>query len=363
MIGATLARYLSLRFTKTILATFAGVFALIFTIDLVETLRRSGDTAGATGPLMAWLSFLHTPTIAEQALPFAVLFGAMISFLNLSRKLELVVARAAGVSVWQFLAPPLLVVLVIGVVSVVAYNPGSAIMKQKADAIEAKLFGAAGGAAAGGGKELWLRQRSVDGQAIIHANGVADQGATLTNVTVFDFDKDGGFTDRIDAAGATLHDGYWSLDQAKVVTPGLETQAVETYLLATTLTRGEVSQSFIAPETVPFWSLPPLVAQIERAGLDATGYRLRYQALLARPLMLAAMVLVAASFSLRFFRMGGVGIMVSGGVAAGFVLYVATKLIGDLGGAGFVSTPVAGWSPAIVGCLFGVIVLLHQEDG
>ena len=79
--------------------------------------------------------------------------------------------------------------------------------------------------------------------------------------------------------------------------------------------------------------------------------------------MLAAMVLIAASFSLRFFRMGGVGLMVSGGVAAGFVLYVCTKLVGDLGGAGFISAPVAGWSPAVVGCLCGVLALLHQEDG
>ena len=83
----------------------------------------------------------------------------------------------------------------------------------------------------------------------------------------------------------------------------------------------------------------------------------------ALPLMLAAMVLVAACFSLRFFRMGGVQKMVSGGVAAGFVLYVATKLVNDLGAAGFFSATVAGWSPAVVGCLFGVYVLLHQEDG
>jgi len=45
------------------------------------------------------------------------------------------------------------------------------------------------------------------------------------------------------------------------------------------------------------------------------------------------------------------------------VLYVGTKLIGDLGGAGFVSPAFAGWSPAIAGCLFGVLVLLHKEDG
>jgi lipopolysaccharide export system permease protein len=360
MIGSTLMRYLTLRFTKTILATFAGVFCLIFTIDLVETLRRAGDNPAATGALMAWLSFLHTPVIAEQALPFAVLFGAMIAFLNLSRKLELVVARAAGVSVWQFLSPPVLVVLLIGIGSVTLYNPLSAFMKQKADVIEAKLFG---GGLSSGGEGLWLRQKSMDGQAIVHADRMADHGVTLSKVTVFEFEKDGGFSERIDAAGASLQEGFWRLTEAEIVVPGFETQPAGTYLLATTLTPSEVSQSFIAPETVPFWNLPELASQIERAGLDATGYRLHYQALLARPLMLAAMVLVAASFSLRFFRMGGVGYMVSGGVTAGFVLYVATKLVGDLGGAGFVSAPVAGWSPAVVGCLFGVLVLLHQEDG
>ena len=55
--------------------------------------------------------------------------------------------------------------------------------------------------------------------------------------------------------------------------------------------------------------------------------------------------------------------MVSGGVAAGFVLYVATKLASDLGGAGLLSAPVAAWLPAILGTMLGVLVLLHLEDG
>ena len=96
MIAGVLSRYFGQRFVKTVISVFAAVFSLIFTIDLVETLRRAGETPGAYGLLMVWLAFLHTPIIAEQALPFAVLFGSMIAFLNLSRKLELVVARAAG---------------------------------------------------------------------------------------------------------------------------------------------------------------------------------------------------------------------------------------------------------------------------
>ena len=119
----------------------------------------------------------------------------------------------------------------------------------------------------------------------------------------------------------------------------------------------------MAPDTVPFWALPEVRERTERAGLNATGYELQYQKLLASPLLFMAMILVAAAFSLRSFRSGGIARMVAGGVAAGFVLYVVTKLVGDLGGAGFLSAPVAAWSPAVVGSMLGSLALLHQEDG
>jgi lipopolysaccharide export system permease protein len=354
-----LGRYFARRFFTTIVSVFAGVFGLIYAVDIVETLRRSGDTPAATAPLMAWLSLLHTPIVAQQALPFAVLFGSMISFLNLSRKLELVVARAAGVSVWQFIAPPVMIALAIGIAVTSLYNPVSTAMKRQADRIEAKLFGAA----ASGSAEVWLRQKSVDGDSVLRADGRGDDRAALVGVQVFSFDSTGAFAERVDATDATLEDGYWRLRDAKVVTPGFDTLETSTYLLATTLTKADIAQAFAAPDTVSFWELPDLVEQTRRAGLDPTAYSLQYQELIALPALLAAMVLIAACFSLRFFRMGGVQTMVSGGVAAGFVLYVATKLVNDLGGVGFFSATVAGWSPAVVGCLFGVYVLLHQEDG
>ena len=136
MIGPTLSIYLAERFARAVIAAFLLVFVLIYAVDLVELMRRSGDSQRATGVLMALLSFLRTPSFAEQALPFAVLFGSMIAFLNLSRKMELVVARAAGVSVWQILTPPIIVIVLIGILSIVAYNPASAWMKERADQIE-----------------------------------------------------------------------------------------------------------------------------------------------------------------------------------------------------------------------------------
>ena len=360
MIGRTLALYLSRRFLWTIGSVFAVFFILIYLIDFVEMLRRTSGLADVTTMLVAYLCLLRAPAVTEQLLPFAVLAGAMFAFVSLSRRLELVIARAAGVSAWQFLGPPVLIVLGLGILSIIAYNPLSALMKDHADRIESDIFRA--------GRQqtdtsLWIRQRSIDGQAIVRAEVSNDGGTRLSAVTAFVYDHNGAFVERVEAPSALLRPGFWELNSARISAPEEEPQSVGTYLLATNLTPEQVTQSFVAPEAVSFWSLSEVAERTEAAGLDAGRYRLRYQSLLARPLLLLAMVLIAASFSLRFFRFGGVSRMLTGGAAAGFVLYVATKLVNDLGAAGLLGAAFAAWSPAVIGSLLGTLVLLHQEDG
>ena len=361
MIGLTLGRYLSSRFLRMILAVFATIFSLVFVIDFVELLRRTGNIAGVTTTSVAVLSFLRTPAVSEQVLPFCVLFGSMAVFLNLTRKLELLVARAAGVSVWQFLAPPIFIALMIGIVSITVLNPLSAMMKQRADRIELGLFGASG--ASPDDAAIWIRQTGVDGESILRAKKGLEGNNRLMGVTAYIYDRDGRFQERVDAATATLGDGVWQLRDASISAAGEDPRRVGTFLVATTLKPGQAQEGSMAAEAVPFWDLPMLRDETESAGLDASSYRLQFQTLLARPLLLVAMTLIAAAFSLRFFRFGGIGKFVGGGVAAGFVLYVATKYVGDLGGSGILSPPVAAWSPAVVASMLGTLALLNQEDG
>jgi lipopolysaccharide export system permease protein len=285
----------------------------------------------------------------------------MAALLQLSRKLELVVARAAGISAWQFLQPGVFVALALGLFTVGIYNPVSALLKQRSTEIEAKIF--ARSTKASSGKDLWIRQRSLDGQAIIRAETAIEGTTTLAGVSVFTFDDAGAFQSQIEAARASLHDGYWELQDTRLLRQGEPPESFDTYLIASTLDPGQVRQRFTPPESVPFWQLAPTIARTERAGLDATRYRLQYDVLMARPLLFVAMVLVAATVSLRFFRFGGVGRLVLGGVAAGFLLYVARQVMEGLGAAGIVAPTVAAWFPAVVGGLLGTLTLLYQEDG
>src|SRR3974390_893074 len=363
IIVGTLARYFGLRFLSAVLAVFAGIFVLVALIDYIELMRRAGDIQNVSAALVAKTSFYRVPQVVERILPFCVLIGAMSCYLNLSRRLELVVARSAGMSAWQFVTPALLVAFIFGMVATAVYNPISAILQERSKRFEAELFGQADNAPNRASGTSWVSQRTDEGQAIINAVSSRDQGINLSGVSVFTFDPEGHFKHRIEARSAVLDPGVWRLRDARVYEAGILPASQSQYELKTSLTPEQVRESFATPETVPFWELPTYIKIAEHAGLVAAGYRLQFYKLLAQPLLLTAMVLLAAAVSLRFFRFGGVQKMVLSGVAAGFLLYILSKVTEDLSKAELMSAVTAALLPVLVGGLTGFVVLLYQEDG
>lgn len=363
MIGRTLGFYFAARFARAIVLVFAFSFGIILLFDFLELFRRTADRPDLSVAAVLLTSFYRVPSISEQVLPFATLFGAIAAFLALSRNLELVVARAAGISVWQFMAPGLAVALAIGIAATTLYNPLAAAMKDKAEERMIDLLGRDRRLVQVASQDAWLRQDGPQGESILHARQSLDQGQRLGSVTVMSFDKQGRFRFRIDAREAVFADGTWLLHGAKVRAEGKAPVEHDIYSLPTYLTLEQIRESLATPDTIPFWSLRTYIEIARSAGLPAYGYELQYQLLLSRPLLLVAMVLIAGTVSLRVFRFGNVGRLILGGVAAGFVLYVVVELARDLGGVGIVPPTLAAWTPAVVGSLVGFTILLYREDG
>ncbi len=362
MIGGTLGRYFGKRFLGAVLLVFGGIFALVALVDYIEMMRRASDIPNVSAILVAKASFYRVPQIAERILPFCVLIGTMVCYLNLSRRLELVVARSAGVSAWQFIAPAVVVAFLLGVVATTVYNPLSAIMQEQSKRYEALLFGDRSSALHSGGP-FWTSQRSSEGQAIINAKASRGQGVNLNGVTIFAFDNEGNFKQRIEARAATLEPGVWRLLDARVSQLGTLPAQHAVYQFRSSLTPEQARESFATPESVPFWELPKYITIADHAGLVAAGYKYQFQKLLAQPFLLAAMVILAAAVSLRFFRFGGVQKMILGGMAAGFLLYVLSKVTEDMTKAELMLPAAAAWLPVLAAGLTGFIALLYQEDG
>ncbi len=352
-----------MRFLSAVLLVFLGIFALVALLDYVELMRRTSDIPNVSAALVAKASLYRVPRVADEFMSFCVLIAAMSCYLNLSRRLELVVARAAGMSAWQFIAPALMVAFMLGVIGTTVYNPISATLLERSKRYEAELFGQNPMALRSSGGSFWMNQKTTEGQSIINAKSSTGQGVGLNGVSVFTFDPEGHFKQRIEARAAVLEPGVWRLLNARIYQVGTLPADRAQFDLKTNLTPEQVRESFATPETVPFWELPLYIKIAEHAGLGAAGYRLQFQKLLARPFLLAAMVFLAASVSLRFFRFGGVQKMVLSGVAAGFLLYVLSKVTDDLSKAELMHPVAAAWLPVFVGGLTGFITLLYQEDG
>ena len=360
-LSATLFLYVARQYFIWLAVVFFGFAALLLIFDSVDLLRRAASRSHVSTGLVLEMAVMRLPGLAQLLFPFAVLFGAMFAFWRLTRSQELVVARSAGVSVWQFLAPALALTFIIGLFKITLFGPFAAALLGRFERLEAAHFSNRPSTSGLFPSGLGLRQTDGTGHAVLHAERVLADRATLENVVVFRFARGDRFVARIDAEAATLGSGRWELRRGQLTTPEdpLAGQAIAA--LATDLTWRQIEDSFAPPETLALWELPGFIQMLEAAGFSALRHRLHYHATLASPMLLCAMVLIAATFSLRPGRRGN-GHLVAGGLATGFSLYIASDLIAALGLSGRLPVELAAWAPASICLLLGGTTLLHLEE-
>ena len=362
-VSILLSRYLGRHFIFWFLSVFATLMAIVAMFDVVELLRRASGKQEVTTEVVIQMSLLKLPHLVQDMLPFAVLIGAMLTFWRLAKANELVVARAAGVSVWQFLMPPIVLTFLIGVILITAFNPFAAAMRAQYEQLEAKYLSQQRNEMAVSKTGVWLRQGTRERQDVIHADDVSERGTALIGVTVFRMVNEDHFLSRIDAERAELRDGYWELSEVYLSEPEKQTVRQDTYRLATDLTTDKIQDSFASADSLSFWELPQFIGTMEDAGFNANVHRLYLHSLLATPVLLCAMVLVAATFTIRSGRRTKTGMMIVGGVASGFILYFFTNVVHALGLSTSIPAQLAAWMPAVVSTMLGITALLHLEDG
>lgn len=364
----TLSRYIAKHFVFAVLLALFGLAAIMMLIDLVELLRQASKRGNVPFVVLLQLTGLKLPYMIERITPYAVLIGSMLALTKLTRTHELVVARAAGVSVWQFLAPLMAVAFMIGVAMTTVFNPLASAMLMRFEQIEARYLSGNASLLMVSSSGLWMRQMEENknnpiSEYIINTSHISQTDMSFSKVILFGFDHEKKFTERIDAKKAKLTQGYLLLSGVIRSVPGRPPQPMNDYSLPTSLTLEQIQDSFASPETMSFWRLPSFINTLEQAGFSAQRHRLYFHSLLASPFLMAGMVWVAAVFSLRLPRRGKIGLMVVAGILSGFLLYFFTDLVHALGAAGTLPIALAAWAPALVMLMIGAVLLLHIEDG
>ncbi|MAI61713.1 MAG: LPS export ABC transporter permease LptG [Micavibrio sp. TMED27] len=370
----TLSRYLAKSYLINLIAILFGLLALIYLFDTVELIRRASKSDTVPLNLVLQMGLLKLPEVGQILFPFAILFSAILTFWQLSRRSELVVMRSSGYSAWQFIMPLVLLSLFVGILQITTINPLGAILLTKYEQLENKHLNKSDNQIAIFQGGIWLRQ-SLDGSpvdeqdslekgyVILNSKKLDQQNWRFKNITALYFGENDNFEMRVDAKTATLEKGTWVFKDVQTHYKDGSNNNHALFLLPTRLTIQNIIESFSSPESMSFWELNAHIQTLEETGFDASRLRVHYQSLLAQPLFFASMILLAATVSLRPQRSGGTLILISSGIFIGFIVFFLSSYLQALGYSSQIPPALSAWSPSLICLLLGTSVIMTFEDG
>ncbi|EJL27142.1 putative permease [Caulobacter sp. AP07] len=360
-------RYVLKKTLASLAAALAVVAVLVMLIAFVDISKNVGTRAEVGFSELLFLTVLQAPATILVLTPFIFLFGTLGAFVGLNRRSELIAMRAAGVSAWRFIMPAAIAAFIMGLLTVSLLNPLTAAMSAQFETsrnamMENYLKSAP--------KGLWLRQGDEKTQIVIRARArdqATDGAVRLRGVSLFIYtvSPNGSlqFSRRIEAAEARLEPGFWRLTGVREAMPGAGAIRSDSLSIPSDLDDRTASERFNNPQAIAIWRLPETIKRTDAAGFSSIPFRLRLHQVLATPLLFAAMSVLAAAFSLRLMRLGGLAGLAGAGVTLGFGFFFFNELCGALGKADVLTPAMAAWTPPVVALLAGLTLLCYTEDG
>ncbi|AHC73731.1 putative permease [Candidatus Endolissoclinum faulkneri L5] len=359
-----LSFYIGRQLAIWLFGTFAALTATVFLLDFIELLRRGTDKEGAYFLVLLYMALLKLPSMACQIMPFAILFGSMLAFSQLTRSNELVVARSVGFSVWQFMMPPIFIALAMGIINITVLNSISSVMLKRFQQLEDYILrNRSDEFLSMQSREFWMREQNEKHHIVIHARNMHYKNNGLFDVVILIFDCENHFQKRIDANKATLFEGKWVLKDVVITVDQSRPRPIDEISFPTNLTMDNFQHLYLTPKTMSLWELQRFIKLLENTGFLAIKYRLYWHAKLASPLLMIDMIMIAAIFSLRLTRNNNILTWAAGGLCSGFLIYFLSDIIFALGMATKIPAYLAAWTPAITTMLVGIAGNLHLEDG
>jgi len=362
---------LNMYLAKKIISSFLLIF-LVFIICLtvlswVDILRFEFSNSSTSLNLL-YLAALKAPITAHSLIPIMILLTALRFFLTLTRSNELIIIRSAGRSILRSLISPTLTIFFIGIFLVLIINPINTVMFKVYNLEVSKMNKPLANFSLNE-EGIWLREGSSDGQRVIHAKSISNTSNTLSNLTIFEFDKNRIPTTRIQATSAIVGSDEWDLSNVKVWKvsrnnrPEDRARTYKQYKIKTELNINKIKLGFGEPNKISFWELSKYIDRIENAGFSSLEHRVYFNREIALPVLMIGMFLIGGALNMGQSRFTSSSLMIIITVIlgiGGFLLNNLTKILSENGAI----TPLLGaWAPPIILIFFALAIILHYEDG
>lgn len=258
---------------------------------------------------------LTLPSQVYDYLPFSALIGCLVGLGILAGNSEIVVMRAAGISLWRIVAMVVKPILWFVLAAMLIGEFVTPYLDQLADGRrQLQRSGMESGADNGG---VW----SVEGSEYIHINAVFP-GGVLFGVTRYQFDEQRQLQAASFSSRASFDRGrrHW-VEENVAITRFEAGQTVAdkqvTRIWQSELTPALLQQNVLAPENLSIQSLAGYIKFLGQQQRDSGAYQLALWAKVLQPLTVIGLVILAIAFVFGPLRESTMGLRIFVGVVTG----------------------------------------------
>ena len=321
-----LDRYIGQAVLVSIVSVMVVLAALFILIGFVNEFEKVGRADYTTWQAAMYV-LLHIPQNIYELFPMAALLGTMLGLGALSKKSELVIIRASGVSRLRISlavikSAAMLIVLVVIVGEIIAPPALEYANQTRLKALASQLslntdYG------------LWAR----DGDTFIHVRNVEYDGR-LVDINLYTLSDAGSLDKQLHADTARYNGEVWLLQNVKqsyINHSGIQQKVLPQLEWQTLLDPELVSIVSLEPMNLAVWKLLDYIHYLRSNGLESKQYELAMWNKLIAPFTILAMVLLAVPFVFRSQRQTSIGLQIVLGFLVGTVFYIASRLAGQIG--------------------------------
>ncbi len=322
-----LDRYIGQVVMQTVLAVVTVLVVLFGMISFANEADKIGR-ADYTVSVAIVYTLLKLPLQIYQLFPLSALLGTMMGLGLLANHSELVVVRAAGVSIRRIIVAVmkimlLLIFLVIFIGEVIAPPAYQYAVHSRVKAMAGKIslntdYG------------LWAR----DGGMIIHVRRVENDGR-LIDIRLYDFDQETRKMRFVLSAEEGSFDGrQWQLSKVNrgtILADRLVLENMPTLNWQSLLDPDLINVVSVRPDELSSFKLWNYIQYLKDNRLEYEQYELAFYNRLFMPLAIIAMVLIAVPFVFVSQRHSSIGQKIVIGFLIGIIFYIANRLIGQMG--------------------------------
>ncbi len=310
------------KYTSMVMFVLVGLFIFL---QFLDEISRVGTGNYGFFDMVLFL-ILSTPRVVYEIFPMSALLGTMLGLSSLAVDSELIVMRAAGISIMGIAgsvmkSAALIILTAVLIGEFVTPYAETQAQRGRSEALQKRVsqqsdFG------------LWMR----DENSIIKVGEMLPD-LKLLNVKIFEFDDAGNMRAAAVADSGKFENNEWvlfNLRQSIFVDKGIKTIHMESANWHSKLGPEVLKVFLVRPEQLSALDLDRYIKHLQENSQNTDRYELAFWQKISSPLAIVVMVLLGIPFVFRSVRSGGVGGTLFLGIMLGLIFFAMAKGFGFL---------------------------------